>query len=1843
MSLSQLTSFNPLGSVYNGPVNQPAKVEDPPSVIDNDNKKRPPSFKRAHDNLRDYFIEKGWLNSTNEWTGPKRIPPLNDVQTQQFNSLLDEPSELRLTWEGGSFRQFFMPLRFLLNMFATDFDMNGSGVAKNLGENYYTRFLLRLGVPRSYIVKELFDDIPKNPSDYDFRLYFPYVDDELLPNVSDLFFQSLAEFIGLPVEEVKAGILNKWFSKEHHPDKYAIVKLHFYDGEKKKFTVDLLFIKKIRHPYFCRRDALRLHISPQKNSRNFSLSLESDLLYTEEAIAHFLTRTQHPDGPETISKCVVLLLIGITKGRLPFEAPYFANNYSALSRQPSCFDGLHDSVLTHYPGQPLALLATAFNAVAFLGRENGFPATQKIGVDYFPGSSLIESVYKTALLSQGGFEVVQDLLTVHAHLGWIKNVDLYHRDAAGMIELRCWNDGCDQPLSIFVKDSLEKALCRLVDTLDWQGIGNLSSEWLKESSLKGLPIDDSTFNAVEALFRHQHASAKSLAFYLLLKRHKDFPSNKNIDRLLVAFAAILAEEGALREECLAGLFEVLIESSCSYSREVILRLQQKALSLSDEKILTPLEFAKLLYQEKDLQKIALQISLTENPSAENLENALALHYSSNERVQKIGLPHFIKMFSRFETKTIFPLFLDILEAIENKCDYDDYKKSIHLFLSKLEGDGLSALPRESYKRAKDLLKKYDAAAAKYLASSAKNNPAFFIEALNGLKADIEERNDFHACKSELCDYLFLQNNPTYQVHLQDLVHILFNKFANSHPNELFAFLFRRHICQLMGKKPRAFLSYCIDLSQTLDSNAIFPTLTCVAIGKAAADLEPNDELFPTAAIFFIEQFEKSMNWFIRNRTPLASLLECTEQIIPLLESLQMWKPLLKLLEICHLIKLKPHINEPTAKNVLLEIAVSPLPTTMPQLTLAMNAYSTVKESFSNPSADKIKEQVSSNFAEAYLLFNDPQKAFQWILQLPSPKQLINKIADQLFAKKDFNTLETVLRLNNGQHFDPADLRSLWLKLAEAIVSENPEKSARILLTMKSGSADVAAESVSLGSIKELAKRLAGNAEAHHKILAYKLVSAYEYPSDNLWDVVISSCAKSLNHALARKAWSDLVFYHPTAKPSTKHALLKKLIELDLGEPSLLQEIPLFYKSPYNKGSAKEQILSAQLIYENAVLILRSRAPFSLSFGTLNHFRSAFTTEDEKLLIQNWLTYAPQEARYECLQTLADHYSDQSNFQLIPSKELISAIAESIDQPHNFMLYRFFLKILTQQKFDEKLVKEEAYASALLKLIPVALAESTRAPSLQLAFETLSMCNVHDEILTKTEERILEYLRIMIKSSSLLLTCDNRNPQSAHMYVLYCSIYVKFFDKALGLQERKPVLTDGSILWKYRNMLMSSLFNEKITLKASKKLSLQFLNDVFVILFKQLLIEEPSIPYEKKCEKLRKDLSRFVFSLRPDDHSEIVEIYKNLANNFFYLADAHKLYVNERELEIAYYLYINKRMPPVAQGYEIHRAIGATIAIDHAAVFASAINSRKAYEIFENVQSHLIYAPNEASATINALMNLLESFFKPNVSDMDSLQWMEKQLRPFLLRTLNVDVYKNIPNLPVDSSKNIPGSLKEFLYKHWKRQAPALFSKYMNVLDSFRQEHKKKFPSEQLPQILYDSALMTTLYIKNNPSIFSHPKSFHEAFFLFLEIFADYKQYPHRADTINKHISILLKISETDSPSQKMTVSFFDEIKAFFEGDMKLPEDLKAIVGLAYAVLRFYPLDLLKDMKLHEHLISHLQILASEYGEPGAMFHDPIFTLAFELATAENEGEVIESIEDAIEAMNLSALLPLDKL
>lgn len=1651
-----------------------------------------------------------------------------------------------------------------------------------LGVDYFLRLFSGFKVPSRLLPTEFIELISQHPHDVDIRLPAPQVDDSTTNMATEFLFKQLSDHFNLSYDVIKKSLINKGYTREGNPDTFSTATLQLYeyteeeqpfrlnikqfDGyapPKKDHDLDFIFEKNLQFPYLHKKHALEFIIEPQNETwTSLKYGLTSGLSDIRTALFQLATGRLDIDPEIPGKRRLSRTLVETAKGWLPLKKDLclrLHQNFKENFPAHSWTDKLHSTTLTHCRNQPLAILAVVFNSMTFLGHEKGIVSAWTISQKTFEGPTFLEQAYRTATLPGVGFPLVQDLMVLHAHLGLDKTIKIKKRIPDEFVEFRYYPDDSKFYISTFVDYSPETALDNLLAS-DNEAVFQASAQWLEHASLGGIALPDTCFDKLEQLFKHSSPDIKSLAFYLLLKKHFQMPAEGNIENLLLQFAAlikILPNEKLSRHG--ARLFQVLARSPCNHSALSMVYLREQTLSLCSKKLFSTKSFADYLYKtgDFDLRKIALKILLEIDFTALNKSAAKTLLLDLAQNDPQKGIMLFFYFSAYFSSESSLSTLLSLLGSVKDKKQWSSYKEKLASYLSETRKQ--TALTPASVRTVLPLLKKIDPSFDLFFSPAVSKKSPDRSEQLSKLKSEIEQAPSLSACKQKLLLLLQLGGDKTFHADLLEILASVFSKYAGE-KLELFRLLTNKEIKSILDSDPNKSLEYVKQFADIIEAsdNKVRMDICDWLASLLASCSEGCAEFAPCLGqlLKLMEQVDYS---FLHSAARKSLSLSLSTIVLKLNQQGQSVNRLVDLLETSFRMGILPSVEDSVAAEIAVKIGEIVPGSDQALLEKSDRAFQQIKDRISSPVNNKCKEETIAIFVRAYLKEENQKNAFKWALQLTVPSQEIIETANFLGSKDLWGDVEKLLKHKNSSLFDEKDRLAFWLKLVEVYATKEPQRSIGICIDQKALFEEHIEGSQLEDLLTNLAQQMLGLRSLIGIDLCISLLAHFPLSSPSLWDTAIAAGIERETKQRIEKAWNALKTHgQRTSSPAAKCNLMKRLYPLKIYDPSLQGCLApgAFETSPYFSDDENANSEIAKAIFNNALLGL-SDPQSTIDFECLNSFGIQYIQErvagDN---IQLWVEHANVSQQISCLKYLQKKSDQAILIPTILSPEFLASISNAVQPPHDFSLYKYFLSILAADEV-KNILEEKDLTAILTNIIPPSLEEAIIKRDTHLALQALLCFNKHQPLLSTFENMNEPLTASAVQALSLLLDCGYDEASYINDFEkVYETIFTNILPNDFA-NSFENVIT----YWK----INLSFINGLLDINGSNFPSLKYITDlVYAHLLTTINCIDNSDVDEKKISRhvgytvvtpnsmmirnVVATLKKYVFSALfcPENESEQLVLEKS------HLTTGAALYALALERKLFLYQPHLKDEIQVFLGMNIHKNYSATTVIN---VLLELLNDptilkiRRAYITFNNSIDTLAMKPTQLSALFTMMISNLNSLI-PEASY--KIEWLKKHAYPFILN-YHDKISKERPKDPKAIAK-------------WEEQTSEintdiseLISSFMQALNGIRTQIRVTLPIN-IPKELYETAFLPLLLMLNNQLIPLNSEAFQLSLLGFLQIATDYTRGEHERKLIEASASIILrKYTEAVSPLP-------EEQAPPFEGTLKLLKSNTPLQDISILIL-----------------------------------------------------------------------------
>jgi len=358
---------NPPSSLtnYDSP-NDYFKINDSPSP-------KTDSKSLVHDKILNYLLQKGAIDKNgclNLDFVNLELPYLKKAQFDRIQKLFT--TSFTVISKDNLF-QFDINLKDLICYLKVDrLEIVGGTVYWILGEEYLREVCKELNIPEELIPKDFFSDLLNPAADIDVRVLSIKDPNSYKKLVCEFLATQLPEkFNHLTFDEKKRLILKngltKYFTQldEESKEHFGVVSF----GNRSDFSIDLLFIEKLKRKNLFVHDALKIVISRDVNKEEFSASLNSNERSALESLILKITKvlnTENLEGIDTAGACMIFSYL--SKG-WRYHQPRLESTLVATFLKSCNFSLLSKLLLNHYPNEPLASTVVCFNACSLMPED----------------------------------------------------------------------------------------------------------------------------------------------------------------------------------------------------------------------------------------------------------------------------------------------------------------------------------------------------------------------------------------------------------------------------------------------------------------------------------------------------------------------------------------------------------------------------------------------------------------------------------------------------------------------------------------------------------------------------------------------------------------------------------------------------------------------------------------------------------------------------------------------------------------------------------------------------------------------------------------------------------------------------------------------------------------------------------------------------------------------------------------------------------------------------------------------------------------------------------------------------------------------------------------------------------------------------------------------------------------------------------------------------------------------------------------------------------------------------------------------------------------------------------
>lgn len=1289
------------------------------------------SYEHSWDLVHHYLIENSMLNAGNEWIlkNAPQLPLLGDEQRTRLNSIIHTYYDMVFFLPSDQVIKKKINLKTCLEILGhNNIKIIGGGVQWILGKAYFHQFLSDLKVPEELLTEELYQELQDFPPDVDFRIEIDDSSCESMQTwINDLFIR-LGVLFGLPSQQISESCEKVYASRLGDKIQLSMATLTFYEHTpiekdscvlKKKFNVDLVFVKSLPRKSLCDRDALSLSLEmPYKGL----FALGSDLPEIRNALVHSITRLLSVHDPHTVDrKGLPLLLSATVKGRFPSKIEQLEYLYNrAINNFPISALGqdLVRAIKSHNRGSDEALLAALINVLNFLGPEAKRVFSSSMPCRGNENYSFLGKIDQLIEEGRDSVSCVQTLILLHAYLGFGDGIRILRKTKSQFIELKSRELSSSNYNSIFIREKIGDAdIDALISTVPSDSLNEIFSDWLLSSRLDGPPMPDHYQPLIGRLFDSDRLIAQKVSFFLLLRLHLQRPTDENVETMLVRFSMLILKISTQERLHYSEMLFSTINKSGIYDPEKasIFEVEIKKYYKNPEIGLLPLAHA--LYKLRSFRFSCLAVKLLLNPNSSFTDK------SSAHLVLDPSSQHTLPLF--FQYHTMLPLevackFDFLLELLKSASKPEESINEIYAYIKTVSPMLKKDFDISKLQEATAILENIDSGLVYAFRKALRGNSVNVEEQklfwnsqkLKKIKSAITSGNELRNCKAEF--FQFLQSD-VYGAHLkefQDIFKLLFEKLISNGSNDFelaLNLLEDTNVLVLFEDVPDALLGFFYSLSE-LVGNPVgsLKGRMCLALGKllVASNISENAYI---AGVERFRVFLEALAAMPSKKTKIYKneLKNLLSRVIVRFPSSGNTLFLYHLLKLADLLDLQLKFDCHIAACLLDDIKEKCTGADADLLICMEHACNVLKNnvvSLSNQGG----EALATAFLGAFVRLRMASKGIFWAKQLKNPDPLIDSLAQLLTENCQWKDLQQLVEHLNGGLFNPRDLCKRVLELVEAFKGSDLLKIAELYLSNFRAIQNNCSQELLVSNIKTLVGQLVSLNKEAVMVPALNLLSYYNIPVDDLWKDVIRLLPKRVDFEPLFLAWSVLKFHPETFLADSIKMLFMVYFQIDgMIDISLVKYISRdmsedflnCFKNAYERMNVCGKLL--KLCLENRVSIESKK----LTFEALDVFRAEHIPEiDQAWLIEAWLDQASFYDTVDCFTYLEKFGFFKRTIPAVPSDAVFSAIEMMLKSDQlqiNERLLRNVLMILSQEDF-QNCVEKARFTELFVMLLPKVL-------------------------------------------------------------------------------------------------------------------------------------------------------------------------------------------------------------------------------------------------------------------------------------------------------------------------------------------------------------------------------------------------------------------------------------------------------------------------------------------------------------------------------------------------------------
>lgn len=1339
------------------------------------------SYESPWDSVHRYFSENNMINDSDKWIfkNSPRLPSLGEAQQLRLYSIMNTDYEVHFGSSDTPVKRTTTLKKCLESLQYKEIKIIGGSVQWILGKDFFHNFLSSLSIPKEILSEGLYEELQEFPPDIDIRIIIPESSNQPMKTWTTDLFKRLAILLNVTTQEIYNSCDKMYASKSEDRTQLSMATLKFYHHNPLEinltppsvaFKIDFVFAKFLPRKCFCRRDALTLTVQIPYTG---ACTLTSTLPEIREALAHTITRRLSiPDIKTVDKKGLPLLLSASAKGRFPSkikQLKYLYNRAISNSSISLIGEDLRKTIMSHNNESEQAFLAATFNATVFLGEE----ARTKIISDTFcrknENSSFLEIIDHAINEDLRNFSLIQSFILLHAHLGFEDGVAVFRKAKEHFIEIKCKEPNTKKSNSIFFPYVFNTSIEQVASSTPSKLLESMSSAWLLNTNLDGLPLPDNCLPYINRLFNSNSLAAQKLSLFLLLRWHLQSSTDENIETLLIYFSALILHlPEAERLHCENMLTTVIHKSRIFRHLETtIFESEIKKYSKNPETCLLS-SLAKSLYQLDSYRfcHFALKLLLKANDSSTPKKDAFMILDPSSM--------HSLPLFFEYHTELLldatceFDVFLKLLKGTPSaQC----YIHKIKNYIRSLSPEQKKEFNVNRIEEITNILKEIDWSLVNIFRkalgnkSEQKEEQNLFWEEqkLKEIATKIKSSND---TRNNTPDFLKLLNstiNKSFSGELKILFGLLFEKMMKNGGNDIdlaLKFLVEKNVLLLFENDQDALLAHFNSLYASIQrpDNHLKGRM-CETLGQLLAITDIANKTSETSVELFRFLLENLASMPPKKfRAYKDGLEKPLNRIIPYLQSTGDYSTLYKFLMLAELLGLALTLDSDIALNIIIEIEKDSTNAKDDLIRRMEDAYKALKRINQELSSYRAKN-ITLAFLEAHIRLQSYTKGVFWAKQLTEPDPLIESLSLGLIDNKLWMDFQDLLTHDHGKLFEPLNRYNKLTTLIKAIITDNPLETAKLYRCNLFLFQDYAPKEELEMTVNEIAKSLTYSNSHAGAEAALNLIIDFKTAPNSTWLEIIRRLPKSTNNKHLMSIWSMLESKEEAPIIDCVRALIMVHFPSDkMKDPSLLKYIFRennehflgLFKNKHERKNVCKKILDLYLPNNNlektprnvisiesdfAIKKIPSEDPAlkspsnKFTFKDLDVFRAEHIPEmAQSELIEKWLHEADVSNIIDCFtyfekQELFQHFTSIKAFRTV-FDAMQKVIKEEIIHIEP-KIYENILKTMNQKKFQQ-LVTQEIFADFFVVAVPKIISKARETQD-RILIQTLILCYItHEE-------------------------------------------------------------------------------------------------------------------------------------------------------------------------------------------------------------------------------------------------------------------------------------------------------------------------------------------------------------------------------------------------------------------------------------------------------------------------------------------------------------------------------------